>query len=49
MKYEYSQPHVATISPSLKINLIHNIAINEKSYVTLITRPIKFETYKKAQ
>ena len=49
MKYEYSQPHVATISPVLNINLSNKIAINEKSYVTLITRPIKFETYKKAQ
>ena len=49
MKYEYSQPHVATISPALKINLSNKIAINEKSYVTLITRPIKVGTYNKAQ
>ena len=49
MNYEYNQPHVATISLALKINLRNNIAINEKSYVTLITRPIKDETYNKAQ
>ena len=49
MKYEYSQPHVATISPTLKINLSNKIAINEKYYVTLITRLIKVGTYNKAQ
>ena len=49
MKYEYSQPHVATITSALKINLSNKIAINEKSYVTLINRPIKVGTYKKEQ
>ena len=46
--YEYSLPHVATISPDLKINLSNKIAIHEKSNVTLITRPIKVGTYDKA-
>ena len=49
MKYEYNQPHVATISLDLKINLSNKIAINEKYYVTLITRPINVGTYNKAQ
>ena len=49
MKYEYSQPHVATISPDLKINLSNKIAKNEKSYATLITRHIKVGTYNKEQ
>ena len=44
MKYEYSQTHAATISSALKINLSNKIAINEKYYVTLITRPIKVGT-----
>ena len=49
MKYEYSQPHVANISPNLKIKLSTNIAINEKYYVTLIVIAIKVGTYNKTQ
>ena len=49
MKYEYSQPHVATILPALKINLSNKIAINEKYYVTLIINFIKVGTYYKEQ